>query len=324
MNQSTDAKIGRNASHPKEIPPRGLRDVVWRVAGQFSEDRITLVAAGVTYYALLAIFPALSLLVSIYGLFLDPSLVVEHARAATAFLPAATAEIFTKQLQALAGQKTSFLSVSAVASLIFALWSAHNGVLALFAAMNAVYGEREKRGFLRLNAIGIIFTIGGIVSAIFMLFAIAAIPILLQYVWLGGLLDPLAELGRWPLLALMAFIISAVLYRYGPSRENAQVHWLSWGSLFTGIGWCVVSVLYSLYLENFANFQATYGTLGALVGFMIWLWLSAIVLLLGAEINAELEHQTTLDTTTGQPKPMGQRGAHVADTVGKSISDRSK
>lgn len=322
MDTERHDKYGRTAEHPSDIPALGLRDVLWRVALQFSEDRITLVAAGVTYYALLAIFPGLSLFVSIYALFLDPELALDHAAALTSFFPAPTVEIFSDQLQSLASQRNSVLSFSVVASLLFALWSTHNGVLALFAALNAVYGEKEKRSFIKLNALGLLFSILSIFSVIVIVLGIAAVPLVLHYIWLGSLAEPLALYGRWPVLIVLAILISAILYHFGPSRASARLHWLSWGSVLTGVGWCVVSVLYSQYLQHFANFQATYGTLGALVGFMVWVWLSVIVLLIGAEINAELEHQTMIDTTTGSPEPMGMRGAYVADTVGKSLDEK--
>ncbi|MBP1853254.1 YihY/virulence factor BrkB family protein [Rhizobium halophytocola] len=310
---------GRDAERPGEIPAHGLIDVAWRVWNEISDDRITLIAAGVTYYALLAIFPALSMFVSVYGLLADPTSIVEHARAVTSFLPADTVGIFIDQLQALASQKASTLSFGVAASLIFALWSAHNGILSIFSALNAVYGEKEQRGILRLNGMAMLFTLGTILAAIVVIFAIAAVPIILRTIWLGSLTATLTLIGRWPLLAILAILGSAMLYRFGPSREPAQFKWLSWGSVFTGLGWCAVSAGYSLYLDHFANYQATYGTLGALIGFMVWVWLSVIVLLVGAEINAELEHQTEIDTTTGAPLPMGQRGAYVADTVGEAI-----
>lgn len=307
---------GRQAKRPTEIPASGWKDVGLRVFNQISRDRVTLLSAGVTYYALLSIFPTLALLVAIYGFLADPATIVSNAKSLTSFLPTGTVDIFLNQMKDLAGQQTEALSISALVSAAVALWSAHNGILALFEALNAAYNETEKRSLIRLNAIGFVFTLATLLAAIVIIFAVGAVPVILGYLGIGSMGNTITLIGRWPILAILSIGGAAILYRFGPSRAAARIEWLSLGSVFAGIAWCVLTIGYSIYLQNFADYQATYGTLGALIGFMVWIWFSVVILLVGAEINGELEHQTRHDTTTGRPKPMGQRGAYVADTLG--------
>ena len=186
----------------------------------------------------------------------------------------------------------------------------------LFDTLNIVYGEEEKRGFVKLNAISLLFTIGGILFVLAALGAIVVIPVVLKYVGLSEVADLLLRLGRWPAMFVVLTLALAVIYRYGPSREAPQWRWITWGSALAAMLWLGISALFSWYAASFGNFNETYGSLGAVIGFMTWLWISAIVILLGAELDAEMEHQTARDTTTGSPKPMGLRGARVADTVG--------
>jgi membrane protein len=190
----------------------------------------------------------------------------------------------------------------------------------LFDTLNIVYDEEEKRSFVKLNAISLCFTIGGVVFILGALGSIVAVPVILNYVGLSDLGDLLLRLGRWPAMYLTLTIALAVIYRYGPSREAPQWRWITWGSATAALLWLAISGLFSWYAANFGKFNETYGSLGAAIGFMTWLWISAIAILLGAELNAEMEHQTTRDTTTGAPKPMGTRGARMADTVGAAQS----
>ncbi|WP_245294978.1 YihY/virulence factor BrkB family protein [Pararhizobium antarcticum] len=307
---------GRLAHTPNEIPVRGLIDVFWRVLSEFSEDRVTLIAAGATYYLLLALFPALAALVSLYGVVADPVTIAKHITFLSGVFPPGSFDLILDQLDALARQKNSTLSIGVFTGFLIALWSANNGIKALFEAMNIAYGEREKRGVVRLNLISLLFTFGAIVIAIALITAIGVIPVVLAYLWLDRWAELLATIARWPALLLLVGSGITMMYRYGPSRNPAKVRWLTWGAAFSTLLWLAASILFSLYLENFADYNATYGTLGALIGFMVWIWISVIVLILGAEINSELEHQTSQDSTIGKPRPMGERGAYVADTIG--------
>ncbi|UHS59874.1 YihY/virulence factor BrkB family protein [Agrobacterium vaccinii] len=304
------------AGAPNEIPFRGLRDVFWRVLSEFSEDRVTLIAAGATYYLLLALFPALAALVSLYGVVSDPATIAKHISFLSRVFPPGSFDLILGQLDALAQQKNSTLSIGVITGFLIALWSANNGIKALFEAMNIAYGEKEKRGLIRLNLISLFFTFGAMVIAVALITAIGVIPVVLAYLWLDGWTELLATVARWPILLLLVGSGITMMYRYGPSRNPAKIKWLTWGAGFSTSLWLATSVLFSFYLENFADYNATYGTLGALIGFMVWIWISVIILILGAEINSELEHQTSQDTTIGEPRAMGERGAYVADTVG--------
>ncbi|KQR68913.1 YihY/virulence factor BrkB family protein [Rhizobium sp. Leaf341] len=311
---------GRLAKTPSAIPYPGLKDVFWRVIAEISEDRVTLIAAGVTYYLLLALFPALAALVSIYGFVADPGAIGAQVTLLADIVPTGSLDIILEQLKTLATQKTSTLSIGFVFGLGVALWSAHNGMRALFDAMNIAYGETEKRGFFKLTGLGLLFTLGALGVAVIVISAIGILPAVLAFLWLDRWVELLARFARWPLMLVIVCFATMMLYRYGPSRERAKLRWLSWGAAFTSVSWLGASLGFSYYIENFANYNATYGTLGALIGFMVWTWMSVIILIVGAEINAELEHQTTIDSTTGHPRPMGDRGAYVADTVGDAVS----
>jgi len=309
---------GRHAESPERIPARGWKDVLWRTYEEIGKDRVLAVAAGVTYYALLGIFPAVAALVSMYGLFADPSTIQEHLNALSGVLPAGAIEIVGDQVKRIASQGEGTLGFSFVIGLLIALWSANAGMKAIFDALNIVYDEEEKRSFIKLNAVSLAFTAGALLFVLLAIAAIIVLPILLKYLGLESSTEWLVRLGRWPVLLACVVGGLAVLYRYGPSRDRAQWRWVTPGGLIAAVLWGVVSVLFSWYVANFGNYNETYGSLGAVIGFMTWIWASAIVILLGAEINAESEHQTMQDTTEGPRNPMGSRGATVADTIGPS------
>jgi membrane protein len=197
-----------------------------------------------------------------------------------------------------------------------ALWSANAGMKSLFDALNVIYDEIEKRSFIRLNLESLGFTICAIAGGVVAVSAVVVFPLLLAAFGLTTLDAPLIAFLRWPVMFALMLLALAVLYRYGPSRRPAKWRWLSVGSVFAALTWLGVSSLFSWYLAHFANYDATYGALGAVVGMMMWMWLSAIVVLVGAELNAEIEHQTAQDSTVGTEKPLGFRGAVMADTVG--------
>ncbi|MGV8935796.1 MAG: YihY/virulence factor BrkB family protein [Allorhizobium sp.] len=317
-NSPDDEQRGRFARVPEQIPPRGLLDIFWRVVHEFTEDRISLIAAGVTFYLVLAVFPALAAVVSLYGFFAEPSSIADQLRLLSSILPPGAFDLMSTQLNGLAERTSSSLSLTFFIGLGVALWSSHNGIMALFDAMNIAYEEREKRGFIYLNVAALVFTLCGIVGAVVMIGFVAIMPLAFSFLWIDRWNENFALLMRWPILVVVAMATIGAIYRFGPSREPARARWLTWGAAFATIGWLLMSMTFSLYLQNFANYDVTYGTLGALIGFLIWLWLSVVILLVGAEINAEFEHQTTYDTTTGPPRPMGSRGAYVADTIGKA------
>lgn len=316
--QYADDGHGRHAAGPSELPARGWWDVVKRTVKESLNDRVMTEAAGVTFYVLLALFPALAALVSLYGLFADPRQVSEHLDTVSGVVPGGGMEIISEQLNRVAAQGRSTLGVSFVVGLVISLWSANAATKALFDALNVVYEEKEKRSLLRFTAVTLLFTLGGIVFLVLAIAGIIVIPVVLNFVGLGGPAETLLSWARWPLLLIVVTLALALIYRYGPSRETARWRWVSWGGVLAAVLWLVVSALFSWYVANFGNYNETYGSLGAVIGFMTWVWISTIVVLVGAELNAELEHQTARDTTTGHEQPIGLRGARMADTVAPS------
>jgi membrane protein len=310
------ADRGRLARQPSEIPAAGWKDIFIRVYHNVGRDRIVLVAAGVTFYCILALFPAIAALVSLYGLFADPSTISDQVNSLSGVLPGGAQQVIGDQMSRVASQGNKSLGVIFLFGLAVALWSANAGVKSIFDALNLVYNEPEKRGLIKLNAVSLAFTAGAIIFVLLAIGATVVLPIVLAYVGLTDVAEQILRIVRWPVMLLLVTVVLAVLYRYGPSRAEPQWRWITWGSAFAAVAWLVVSLLFSWYAANFGSYNKTYGSLGAIIGFMIWIWISVIVILLGAEIDGEMEHQTTRDTTTGQGKPMGARGAKVADTVG--------
>jgi membrane protein len=308
---------GRHAQAPTDIPAKGWRDVLLRVFHGISENRITTISGGVTFFVLLALFPGLAGLISLYGLFADSSTIAQHLNSLEGILPEGGMQILRDQLQQLTSQPPKKLGLATVASLAVSLWSANGGIKAMFEGLNAVYEEDEKRSFIKLNAISLALTLGGLAFVVVSLLTITVVPNLLSFVGLPGLSD-IVNIARWPVLLVVASLMIAVIYRFGPSRDQPQWRWISPGSIFAAVTWIVALLLFSWYAAHFGSYNKTYGSLGAAIGFMTWIWISTMVILVGAKINAELEHQTEADTTVGNPAPRGKRGARMADTVGQS------
>jgi membrane protein len=309
---------GRMASRPSEIPASGWWDILNRTWQKIGEDNISLVAAGVAFYSLLSIFPAFTALVSVYALVADPTQVENQVAAAQGFLPADALKLISDQLHALVqGPKAGF-GIGLVVSVMLALWSARAGIGAMMTALNIAYGEKERRNIIEFNLVAIGLTAGMIVFGIVALLLVAVIPAVLNLLPLPGPVTWAISLVRWPILAGFAIIAQAVLYRLGPSREKPRWRWVSWGSAIATLLWIIASVGFSVYVSKFTNYNATYGSLGAVVILLMWFYISAYIFLAGAELNAEMERQTARDTTTGPERPLGSRGAYAADTVAAS------
>jgi membrane protein len=313
-----EAGRGRRAENPWQIPWTGWKDIFWRTYQQLSEDRLVSVAAGVVFYALLAVFPAITALVSLYGLFADAGTISQHLSLAAGILPKGGLDIVQDQINRITSKGNGTLGFGFVFGLVLALWSANAGMKAIIDALNVVYDEKEKRGLVWLNVTSLTLTLAAIVSLLFAIAAVVLLPLLLNYVGLSDMSEMVLQVVRWPALLVLVVIGLAVLYRFGPSRNEPRWEWLSVGSVLAAVSWLVASALLSWYLANFADYDATYGSLGAAIGFMMWLWISSIVILFGAELNSEIEHQTARDSTVGRDKPLGARGAAMADTVGAS------
>lgn len=309
------AGAGHDAATPSELPARSWWAIAKRVAGNVSEDRLLTEAAGITFYALLSLFPALAALVSIYGLFANPAAISDQLSAASGVMPSGGMQIITDQVHSLTSNGSKALGFGAVIGLATSLWSANQATKALFDALNVVYDEKERRGFLLLTAVTLAFTLSGILFVVIALAAVVAVPIALNVIGLGGVGGVLLRVLRWPALLVVIAALLAVLYRIGPSRERARWRWVTWGGAFAAVTWVLLSLAFSWYVAHFGSYNKTYGSLGAVVGFMTWIWLSATVVLVGAEVNAEMEHQTARDTTTGPETAPGTRGATKADAV---------
>ncbi len=314
---------GRHARSPREIPPRGWRDILWRAWKEFNQDQILNVAAGVTFFGVLALFPGMAAFVSLYGLFADVGDAQRHLAALTGVLPAESLTFIGTEITRIASNKTSDLSVTLAFSFLLSIWSANAGVKSLFAGLNIAYEEQEKRSFIRLNLVSLGFTLLTVLFLVVAMAAMVAAPVAMDALNVDPKSRILAAL-RWPILLLVVMAGLSVVYRFGPSREHARWRWITVGSGVAAVGWLIVSLLFSWYVATFAHYDVTYGSLGAVIGFMTWLWLTATVILLGAELNAEVEHQTAADTTTGAPEPMGLRGAKMADSLGKAAPEKKK
>ena len=309
------APAGREASSPEEIPAKGWLEIAKRTAKKFSDNELMSEAASVTFFALLSLFPAVTAIVSIYGLFNDPSTINGHLDAVSGFVPGGGMEIVRDQVKRLTETPASGLSVGALVGILTALWSANQGAKAMLSALNDVYGEKEDRGFVRKTATSLAFTLGGIACLIVAASAIGLLPLALQATGLSGVVDIAAKAARWPILLIGLMAVLSLLYKFGPSRNTAQWRWVTWGGAIGALSWIGLSAGFSWYVEHFGHYNKTYGSLGAIIGFMTWIWLSCTVILLGAQINAEMETQTGRDTTTGAEKPVGSRGASAADSV---------
>lgn len=318
--RSGESGRGREAAHPTQIPKRGWKDILLRVKDAMSRNRLVAVSAGIAFYSLLALFPAIAALVSLYGLFSDPATVGTHLDTLGSFVPASGMDLIRDQIAHVTGQGRQALGLTFIIGLAGSLWSANAGTKALFDALNVVYEEREQRSFFRLTAMSLLFTLGGIGFLLCAMAALVVLPAVLSFIGLGSSAEFLLKLFRWPFLFAGIVFALAVVYRYGPSREKPQWRWVTWGSVAAALLWIAVSILFSWYAENFGNYNKTYGSLGAVIIFMTWIWISALAILLGAELDAEMEHQTARDTTTGPAKPLGQRGANMADTVGRAAA----
>lgn len=316
--RAREAGRGREATKPTEIPKLGWKDIFWRTYEQINKDRVLSVAAGVVFYVVLALFPAITALVSIYGLVADPATIREQIGTLGSVVPADALNIIREQIERISSNSGGSLGLASVFGILVALWSANAGMKAVIDALNVAYDEEEKRSFIRLTLVSLVFTLGAMAFLLLAMGAMVVLPIVLGMLGLGSVAATVVNILRWPVMFIVVMTGIAILYRFGPSRNKPTWRWVSPGTVIATLGWIIGSLLFSWYLTNFANYNATYGSLGAAIGMMTWLWLSAIMILMGAEVNAEIEHQTAHDTTDERQKPMGARGATVADTVGEA------
>ena len=310
---------GRLARRPSQIPPRGWRDILWRTYRAFNQDNMPAVGGGVTFFALLALFPGLAAFVALYGLFADFNDAMRQIEAMALVAPRDAVVFIGTQMIRISQERSSTLSLAFVVTLLLSLWSASSGMKAFLNGLNIAYGEREKRGFLTLTLHALAFTVGGVLLLLVTVAVLVGLPVMLPA--LAGAGAALALL-RWPALVLLMILVLEVVYRYGPSREHARWRWVTWGSVAATVLWLAASLAFSWYMSNLAHYDRTYGSFGAAAGALTWLWMSVVIVLFGAELNAEIEHQTAVDSTTGAPRPLGRRGARMADTIGQAAPGR--
>jgi membrane protein len=315
-----EADRGRGATTPTQIPAPGWKDVLLRSWKEVSDNNIFLAAGGVTYAVLVALFPALAALVSIYGLVLDPAQVEQQVKSMSSILPPETTQMISDELHNLVSHSNSALGIGVIVSLLLALWSASRGMSGLISALNMAYEQKETRSFIKFNAIAVGLTVLTLIGGTIIIALVGVLPAAVQFIGLGAFAQLLVLILEWPLLILVVMTGLAVLYRYAPNRDKPQWRWVSPGAVAATVLWLVGSVGFSAYVNHFNSYSTTYGSLGGVVILLTWLWLSSFVALFGAVINAQSERQTVADSTEGHPKPLGERRAYAADTVGEKTS----
>jgi len=311
---ATEPGRGRLAQRPEHIPHKGWVDIFWRVGASYFGDRIGFIAGGVTFFVVLSLFPTLAAFVTLYGLFADPADAWSRLQFLYSVLPSGVAQFLGGEMQRLAANATTTLTFTLVWTLALSLWTANGAIKVLFYGLNVAYHEVERRNLVRYNLTCMVFTVTGLISILVTAGLIVGVPVVLG---VFGLADEWAHLAplRWPVLGAVYVAALTVIYRFGPCRARARWRWLTPGALFAAVLSLVLSLLFSWYLQTFVR-TAYYGPLAAMMGFLLWTWLSVQIVLMGAELNAEIEHQTAIDTTTGDARALGARGAVVADTVG--------
>lgn len=294
-----DSEAGKGAPGPASIPSPGWWAILKRTFSEVNADRVLAVAGSVTFYGLLSLFPAITVLVSVYGLFADPASISDHLAALASVLPEGTMSIISEQVARIGSGDNAKLGLAAGIGLLVALWSANSAMKAMMDALNIAYDAEEKRSFIMLNLISLGFTLASIIGLVVLISAIAVVPAIMHMIQLGVVGDVLIDYGRWPLVFVLGILGLAVLYRYGPSRPDVRWRWITPGSLVAALALVVFSMLFSWYAANFGKFNETYGSLGAVIGFLTWAWLSAAIVLVGAELNAEIENQARVGKKPG-------------------------
>ncbi|MDO1560184.1 YihY/virulence factor BrkB family protein [Brevundimonas sp. 2R-24] len=306
---------GREAGAPTAIPKKGWMDIAWRVGLSYFGDRLGFISAGVTFFVVLSLFPTLLMIVTFYGLIFDASNAWDHIDYLRGVLPRQIADFIGNEMQRLSIDRGATLSLTLAGTTLLSLWTASGAVRTLFYGLNVAYHETEKRNVIKYALICLAFTAAAIAAVVLALALVVGAPLLLEPLRLTAEVQALEPL-RWPLLAALYIAAMTAIYRYGPCRQRARWRWVTPGGIFAAVGALAVSAAFSWYINELADFRRSYGSLGAMMAFMLWVWFSVQIILLGAKLNAEIEHQTAVDTTTGHPMPMGQRGAVVADTLG--------
>lgn len=316
---------GHQAHSPAEMPAPAWKDIIKRTYKRVWDDNVGLVAAGVAFYSFFALLSLLGLIVLVYGFVADPATVIEHMWSLTAVLPSDVAKIIGDQLMTSVEASKSTKGVGILIAFLVATYGGTNGAAAIITALNIAYEEKEKRSLTQFYLLAVSLTLGALIVALLALAGTAALAFLQRIVPAASHSLVIAgKVAGYVLLVLFAALIASVLYRFGPSREEAKWKWITPGSAFAAVVWLVLTVGFGIYVGRFTNYHASYGSLGTVVALLTWIYLSAYSFIIGAELNSEIEHQTAKDSTTGAPEPLGERGAWAADNVATddSVQDR--
>ncbi|MEM9969642.1 MAG: YihY/virulence factor BrkB family protein [Pseudomonadota bacterium] len=315
----SDDKHGRTATRPAAIPLRGWVDIVWRVARRLKPDQLGLIAAGVAFYGLLSVFPAIAALMALAGLVTDPEQVVAQLGTFAEVMPEQAANILLTQAQLVAGSSDNGLSLTFFLGLGFAIYLSTRATTSLIHGVNVAYAERESRGFFLLWATVIVLTLSMLIAALVLAMLLVGLPAAIALLPWGAVLEGGLSVARWIIAALVFCLGLSLLYRWGPSRRRAKWRWLTVGTVFAAILFFAGSAGFTIYVANFANYNETFGSLGGVIILLTWMWLSSFVVLIGALLDAEIEAQTARDTTVGPDLPLGERGAVKANELGETL-----
>ncbi|WP_035857397.1 YihY/virulence factor BrkB family protein [Cryptosporangium arvum] len=314
----SSAARGRQANSPRQIPLRGWKDVLVRTVREFKDDQISTAAAAAAFYAWLALIPAAIGAITMYGLVASPDVIAGQIDELTASLSSDVKQVITDPITAATNASGKGLSIGLIISLGAVLWSASGGMNGMIQAVNTAYDEVDERNFLKKRGLAILMTLGAIVAFVVAILLVAVVPPVLDALQLGAFANGIVSIGRWVLLALLMMFGLSLLYRFAPDRSNARFRWISWGAVVATVLWLIASAGFSFYVNNFGSYNKTYGALAGVIVLNLWLYISCLAILFGAELNAELEAQTERDSTTGPAEPLGHRGARKADEVGPS------
>lgn len=305
------------AEKPGEIPKKGWKEIGKRIFSQLQEDHVQIVSAGVAFYFFLALFPMIVAAISVYGLVLSPSQIQQHITELGSVLPSEAYKIIQGIMEPMLDKPSETFGWGLALSLLISLWSANKGTSALFEGINIAYNERDERGFLKKTGLSLLFTFGGILIGLISILIVILFPAFVEWFGFSSFIENLLSMGRWILLGALIVFSIALLYKFAPHRDNPQYKWVSWGAVAGTVLWIGGSLLFSWYVQSFGSYDDMYGSFAAVIILLMWLFLTSFIVLLGAEINSEMEHQTYKDTTIGEKEPMGQRGAYHADHVAR-------
>lgn len=307
-------KTRHDVDSPAEIRLKDWRAILFRAAGRTLADNVGLIAAGMAFYAFLSVFPAMAALLMLWGLFTDMAALGPQLQAVRDIAPDAF-DLVADQMATIASQPDHDLTIGLIVTILLAIWSASGAVSAMMNAMNMAYQEKEKRNFLHLTLLSLTFTVCGILFVGLSIAAIAAVPPILEALYLGAFLEAAIRAVRWLLMIGLFLVATAMIYRIAPSRTHARWSWIVPGAIAASLLWLIASVAFSVFLDNFNAYNATFGSLAAVAALLMWFWLSAYAICMGAELNSQLELFTTRDTTIDKPKRPGERGAYVAEHI---------